>query len=119
MRERAVKLSLISTALVMAVLALVGNSAKTSASSAASAAELFGAKCAMCHGRNGASMANWKAKGQPDFTDTVWQKGRTDAQIADSISNGKGKFMPSFKGKLSQEEISALVAQVRTFAKKK
>src|SRR5262249_14366747 len=106
--RKAVKLSLIPTALILAALALVGDSAKTSASSTASAAELFGAKCAMCHGRNGAGMPNWRAKGQPDFTDAGWQKGRSDAQIADAILNGKGKFMPSFKGKLSQEEIGAL-----------
>ncbi|HMG37304.1 MAG TPA: c-type cytochrome [Blastocatellia bacterium] len=118
MLERVVKLSLISAALVLGTLAFVGNSTSTSASTA-TGAELFGAKCAMCHGRNGAGMPNWRSKGQPDFTDDGWQKAHSDTQIAESISNGKGKFMPSFKGKLSPEEINALVGQVRTFGKKR
>lgn len=82
------------------------------------AAALFGAKCAICHGKDGRGQQNWKAKGQPDFTDANWQKSRTDSQIADSIRNGKGKFMPPWKGKLSDEEIAALTGRVRAFGKK-
>src|SRR5690349_15077250 len=48
---------------------------------------LFGEKCAMCHGKNGAGLPNWKAKGQPDFTNVDWQKSHTDAQITDVITN--------------------------------
>ena len=43
----------------------------------------------------------------------------TDEQIADSIKNGKGKFMPAFKGKLSDEETGAVVQRIRAFGKKK
>jgi mono/diheme cytochrome c family protein len=73
----------------------------------------------MCHGKNGTGLPNWRAKGQPDFTDAVWQKSHTDAQIADAIANGKGKNMPSFKTKLSEGDINALVGQVRLFGRKK
>jgi mono/diheme cytochrome c family protein len=82
-------------------------------------AALFGSKCALCHGKDGVGLANWKSKGQPDFTNPEWQKARTDEQIADSIKNGKGKYMPGFKGKFSDEETGAVVQQIRAFGKKK
>jgi mono/diheme cytochrome c family protein len=82
------------------------------------AAALFGAKCAICHGKTGTGMAKWKSAGQPDFTDAEWQKSHSDSQIADTIKNGKGKYMPAYKEKLSAEEIAALVGRVRAFGKK-
>jgi cytochrome c6 len=79
---------------------------------------LFGQKCALCHGKDGKGLPQWRAKGQPDFTDAHFQSSVTDQQISDVIHNGKGKFMPPFKAKLSDEQITALVAQVRAFGKK-
>jgi cytochrome c6 len=80
---------------------------------------LYATKCAICHGKDGRGLPNWRSKGQPDFTDAKWQKSRTDAQIADTTKNGKGKYMPAFKAKLlSDEEITAVVARVRAFGKK-
>ncbi len=84
----------------------------------ADAAAIFGARCASCHGKDGRGLPNWKSKGQPDFTDARYQKSRTDAQIAEAIRNGKGRFMPGWKGKLSEDEITALVGRVRAFGKK-
>jgi cytochrome c6 len=81
-------------------------------------AALFSQKCALCHGKDGKGQPQWRAKGQPDFTDAHFQSSVTDQQISDVIHNGKGKFMPSFKTKLSDEQITALVAQVRAFGKK-
>src|SRR5262245_10372957 len=80
---------------------------------------VYGGKCAICHGKDGAGLPNWKSKGQPDFTKIEWQKAHTDQQISDSIKNGKGKFMPAFKDKLSDEETAALVQRIRAFAKGK
>src|SRR5262245_53896542 len=80
---------------------------------------LYDSRCALCHGKDGAGLPNWKSKGQPDFTQPEWQKAHTDDQIAESIKNGKGKFMPSFKGKLSDEETGAVVQRIRGFGKKK
>jgi len=83
----------------------------------ASGTSLFGSKCAACHGKDGAGLSNWKSKGQPDLTKSEWQDSHTDAEIADTIKNGKGKFMPSFKDKLSDEEINAVVSRVRMLVK--
>ena len=70
-------------------------------------------KCATCHGVDGKG----KLKGVPDFTDAAWQKKESDAELASGIRKGK-KPMPSYEGKLSDSEINALVAYVRTFGKK-
>jgi len=78
---------------------------------------LYAAKCATCHGKDGKGTANWRSKGQPDFTDKNWQKAHTDAQITDATKNGKGKFMPAFKAKMSDEEIVAVTARIRAFGK--
>ncbi|MCI0485231.1 MAG: c-type cytochrome [Blastocatellia bacterium] len=83
------------------------------------AAADFNANCAFCHGKDGRGLPKWRAKGQPDLTDPKWQKSRTDAQIADAIKNGKGKLMPAWKNKLSDEKIGAMVSRVRAFGKKK
>jgi mono/diheme cytochrome c family protein len=120
--KRVLKLPLASAALALAALGLLtpSTSALTGGSPnrAADGAALFRGKCALCHGENGAGLPSWKAKGQPDFTNADWQKSRTDAQITETVKNGKGKYMPAFKAKLSDEEIAALTAQVRAFGKK-
>jgi mono/diheme cytochrome c family protein len=80
---------------------------------------LYDSKCALCHGKDGAGLPNWRSKGQPDFTKLEWQKSHTDEQIADAIKNGKGKFMPAFKGRLSEEETGAVIQRIRALGKKK
>jgi len=79
-------------------------------------AALYGSNCAICHGRNGSGTPAWRAKGQPDLSSAEWQKSRSDDQIAERIRLGKGK-MPSFGKKLSEEEVMALVKQIRTLKK--
>ncbi len=79
-------------------------------------AALYASKCAICHGRNGAGTPAWKSKGQPDLSTAEWQKSHSDAQIAEQIKRGKGK-MPPFGSKLSEEDVVALVKQVRNFRK--
>jgi|SRR5215475_2804017 len=96
---------------------------KTSSSAAgnpvADGAALYDSKCALCHGKDGAGLPNWRPKGQPDFTNPEWQKSHTNVQITDSIKNGKGKFMPAFKTRLSDEETGTVVQRIRAFGKKK
>lgn len=111
---------LLLTAIITSSYALAaGGLANPSAlAPAADGAALYSAKCAICHGKDGRGLPNWRSKGQPDFSDAKWQKGRTDVQIADVTKNGKGKFMPAFKAKMSDEEITAVVARIRSFGKK-
>ena len=79
---------------------------------------VYAANCVKCHGKDGRGFPNWRAKGQPDFADANWQKSRTDAQLINVTKAGKGKLMPAFKPKLSDEEITAVVARIRAFGKK-
>jgi mono/diheme cytochrome c family protein len=55
-------------------------------------------------------------KGVPNFSDAAWQKKESDAEFIKTIKNGH-KPMPAYKDKLNDDEIRALVAYVRSFAK--
>jgi mono/diheme cytochrome c family protein len=95
----------------------VASISSMSVKAAANGAALYGSKCSICHGQNGAGTPAWRAKGQPDLTNSGWQRSRSDEQLAAAIRDGKGKSMPPFKQKLSDEDIVALVQRVRAFAK--
>ena len=82
----------------------------------ADGAATYKAKCAMCHGPDGAGQTtmgkNLKLR---DLRSAEVQK-QTDAELTKWITDGKGK-MPSYKGKLSDADIQALVAYIRTLKK--
>jgi len=79
----------------------------------AAGVELFAAKCACCHGANGKGGG---PAGTPDFTDSKFQAKLTDAQIGETIRHGKPDHMPAFGAQLSNQQISALTAYVRSFS---
>jgi mono/diheme cytochrome c family protein len=81
-------------------------------------AALFKAKCAACHAADGSgSGAMGKQLGVTDLRADAVQK-QTDAQLTDSITNGKGTKMPAYKGKLTDDQIKGLVAFIRSLAAK-
>ena len=83
------------------------------------AASLFKAKCAVCHGADGSgNTAMGKQMQAPDLRSEEVQK-QTDAQLIDATTNGKGKKMPAYKGKLTDDQIKQLVAYIRELGKKK
>lgn len=84
---------------------------------AADGAAVYNSKCALCHAKNGAGTASWRAKGQPDLSTAQWQESVSDEQIAAAIRDGKGKNMPAYKKKLSEEEIMAVVKRIRELKK--
>jgi cytochrome c oxidase subunit 2 len=78
---------------------------------------LYEARCAMCHGKSGVPTPGFAKKNAPDFTDAAWQKGQTDAQLAQGIAKGvKGTMMRGFGKDLSDSQIDALVKHLRSFA---
>jgi len=82
-------------------------------------ASLYKTKCAVCHAADGSgSGPTGKALGVPDLRSDEVQK-QTDAQLNDSIANGKGAKMPAYKGKLTDDQIKGLVAYIRELGKKK
>jgi cytochrome c6 len=84
---------------------------------AADAAANWSQHCASCHGKDGGGATTMGKKlGVKDYRDAKVQGEFTDAQAAQLIKDGKDKMKP-FKGKLSDEEIKALVAYVRSLKK--
>jgi cytochrome c6 len=81
---------------------------------AVNAGQLFAKQCASCHGKDGrAKTIKGKLKHARNLTDPDWQGRVSDERIFNSIMNGKEK-MPAYGKKLSQEQIEALAAYVRT-----
>jgi|SRR5262245_30722516 len=117
--SRIVKLFVVAALVFGCLPALFARSGSVGAFSLQDGGTLYGQKCAICHGKDGKGTPAWKAKGQPDFTDAKYQGSVSDQQISASIRDGKGKFMPAFKGKLTDEQISSLVPVVRAFGKRK
>ena len=112
-------LLLLAAIIISSYTLTAGGSVNPSSTTAvADGAAQYTAKCTICHAKDGRGLPNWRSKGQPDFSDPKWQKARTDAQIFEATKNGKGKFMPAFKAKMSDEEITAVVARIRSFGKK-
>ncbi|TMA34126.1 MAG: cytochrome c [Deltaproteobacteria bacterium] len=94
--------------------ALVLGLTTSTASSADSSADLFKAKCAMCHGENGAGKGKVPALSSAE----VQQKSDADFKTAleKGVKNDKG-MMPGYGGKLTPEQIDELVKYVRSLKK--
>jgi len=103
-----VKLNLNSIAIVsLAVLIAIPGIAQSSG------ADTFKSKCAPCHGVDGlAATPAGKALKAASFKDPAIVK-TPDAQLIAIIKSGKNK-MPSFAGKLSDDQIRAALAYIRT-----
>ena len=89
---------------------------------AADAKANWDANCVQCHGKDGkADTKMGKTLNAKDLTDAKVQASFSDAKAAESIKNGvkeNGKTtMKAFGGKLTDDEIKALVAYVRTLKK--
>jgi len=82
------------------------------------AAGTYKAKCAMCHGADGkGDTAVGKNMGVHDFSSAAVQQ-QSDADLTQIIAKGKNK-MPAYANKLSESDISGLVAYVRQLGKGK
>ncbi|MEO8055945.1 MAG: c-type cytochrome [Acidobacteriota bacterium] len=80
--------------------------------------EAFQTNCSVCHGDDGKGQTEeGKKKGARDLTNAKWQDKVDDSRMIKSVTKGHDK-MPAFEKKLSADEIKALVAEVRTLAKK-
>jgi len=83
---------------------------------AQSPADIYKAKCAMCHGADGsANTPAGKATKARDFHDPDVIKA-TDADLTTAIAKGRNK-MPAFSKQYNEEQMKALVAYVRDMQK--
>lgn len=83
--------------------------------------EQWDKNCASCHGKDGKGDTKMGRKsGVKDYTDAKVQAEMTDAKALKAIKNGiveNGKErMKGYSEKLSEADIKALVAYMRTFA---
>ena len=83
----------------------------------AAGADTYKAKCQMCHGADGLGQTPaGKAMKAIPFNDPQIVS-KSDADLIAATTNGKNK-MPAYKGKLSDAEIKATIAYIRTLQKK-
>ena len=77
----------------------------------------FMLNCLACHGPDGRGMSTARAAMPPlpDFTVKQWQLDRTNPQLKVSILDGKGTYMPTWRGKVSPELAQSLVTYIRGF----
>ena len=74
--------------------------------------------CSVCHGDDGKGQTEeGKKKKARNLTNAKWQDTIDDARIVKSITKGHDD-MPAFSKKLTEAEIKALAAEVRSLAKK-
>jgi mono/diheme cytochrome c family protein len=83
-------------------------------------AEVYAANCFACHGGTGNGRGPLAANLSPqarDFTDRNWMASQSDGVLFTSVQRGvTGTSMPSFAGRLPQDDIWAVVAYVRGFS---
>lgn len=113
-----IKLTIFTAMLVAALIALsVGGFATTTPVVFQDGAKIYAEKCAKCHKADGTGEAKYQKQGIEDMSNATWQKNHTDAKIAAAINNGKGDFMPAWKGKLKRAEVTAVVKHIRSLKK--
>lgn len=112
--------SALALVLVVFTVLFIGQATKTKASVEVpsplpgDAKATFDAQCAKCHGKDGrAKTFRGKLLHARDMTEASWQNEVTDERLFNSINKGKGKNMPAFGKKLSEDQIDALVGYVR------
>jgi ubiquinol-cytochrome c reductase cytochrome b subunit len=82
-----------------------------------SPAQIYRAYCLACHDADGRGETARKAMPDlPDFANAKWQSAHKDAEFKLAILNGKGKFMPPMKQKLSPEDADKMVVYLRSFS---
>ena len=79
-------------------------------------AALFKTKCQACHGPNGSGDTPMAKKLGVKALGSAPVQGQTDAQLTATITNGKNK-MPAFNGKLTADQVKALVGLIRSWKK--
>ncbi len=77
--------------------------------------QVYEANCQACHGADGKGLV----PGTPDFTDPAWWSAMLKSEglegLVAVVKNGRGA-MPAFEGRLSDEEINAVLVYARSFS---
>jgi cytochrome c oxidase cbb3-type subunit III len=73
--------------------------------------KIFADNCAACHGADGKGNQEF---GAPNLTDQIWLFGSQEADIIETIANGRSGVMPAWTGRLDPATINALAVYVHT-----
>jgi cytochrome c6 len=113
-REGEIMMNLRKIITTLSVMTALGVAAACAQSSGG---DIYKSKCQMCHAADGSgnTPAGKAMKAMP-FSSPDLAKA-SDADLIAATKNGKGK-MPAYAGKLSDGQITAVVAYIRTFQKK-
>jgi len=109
------KTSIIATIVIILAVPVFAQSSKVRNGTGAT---IFQEQCIVCHGPDGRAQNERGTKvGAADLTsDTVQEQ--SDSQLWKIVHEGQRK-MPAFEGKLTDEEINAVIGYIRQLAKKK
>jgi mono/diheme cytochrome c family protein len=104
------------------ILALAMMATAALSANAADAKAIYEKDCAKCHGPDGKGDTKMgKKAGAKDYTDPKVQAAMKDGEMAkavkDGVKDGDTVKMKGFADTLSDDEVKALVAYVRTFKK--
>jgi mono/diheme cytochrome c family protein len=100
------------------VCTLAGLMLATAVQAQTDAVKVYKANCELCHGPDGSGNTGpGKAFHAQDLRSNDTQK-QSDAALTEVIAKGRGK-MPAFGAKLKPDDITKLVAHLRTLAAKK
>ena len=86
----------------------------------ARAKNIYQIDCAVCHGDNGngkTDLATSMSLTLSDWTDPKSLAGKSDADLAKIIRDGKDKMPPEDAGRAKDEDIKNLVIYIRSFSK--
>jgi len=77
---------------------------------------LYRQYCLTCHGTDGrGSEIRASMPTIPDLTNPTWQETVSNPQLMASILDGKEALMPSFRGRVTEDQAQDLVAFIRAF----
>jgi cytochrome c oxidase cbb3-type subunit 3 len=73
--------------------------------------QVFTDNCSVCHGEDGKGN---QELGAPSLADRIWLYGPTEANIIETITNGRGGVMPAWHDRLDPATIKALAVYVHS-----
>ena len=106
---------MVGLAVVLATATGCKKAGRTSAE-VAEGQELFGAACARCHGsEGGGGLPLWDGgPSPPSFRNHPFHAARSDAQIRQTIVQGKATGMPPFGTTFNDTQLAKIVGHVRS-----
>ena len=111
------KMPRVETVAVVTLILAIAPSFALATGNQDSGTNVYKAKCATCHGQDGSGNTPvGKSLQVADLRSAEIQK-KSDAELAQSVSEGKGN-MPAFKTSITDDEIHAVLGYVRTLAPK-